>query len=232
VWSVAYSPDGRYVISASNDKTIRIWSVQGGGAVRVLKGHGAGVNSAAYSPDGEFIVSASWDETVRLWPATGNSPVRTLPGPAMAMFSASYSPDGKMIVATAMVDRYILVWRVDDRLGPRILKGHEGLVPSATFSPDGAHILSASWDGTVRIWRDFDSISIADPRVWAATSYCWTVEAYERHLGFSAALAARQRERCLRLTAKHFPAGLGTPAPPPVIIRTEASRGSRPPQRR
>ncbi|THU82460.1 WD40 repeat-like protein, partial [Dendrothele bispora CBS 962.96] len=66
--SVAYSPDGRYIVSGSWDKTIRIWDSQTGQPVgHPLQGHTREVNSVAYSPDGRYIVSGSHDKTVRVW---------------------------------------------------------------------------------------------------------------------------------------------------------------------
>jgi WD40 repeat protein len=70
VKSVAYSPDGQYIISGSDDRTIRIWDAETGAAVgEPLKGHAGLVNSVAYSPDGQYIISGSSDRTIRIWDA-------------------------------------------------------------------------------------------------------------------------------------------------------------------
>jgi len=70
VSSVAYSPDGRYIISGSYDQTTRIWDAETGAVVGgPLVGHGSDVLSVAYSPDGQHIVSASIDKTIRVWDA-------------------------------------------------------------------------------------------------------------------------------------------------------------------
>src|ERR1051325_11024089 len=58
---IAWSPDGSYLASSSEDKTIRIWDARNGACVRTLQGHTNSVNSVAWSPDGQRLASASWD---------------------------------------------------------------------------------------------------------------------------------------------------------------------------
>ena len=67
VWSVAFSPDGKLLASASRDKTVRLWDPATGAALQTLEGHRDSVLSVAFSPDGKLLASASHDETVRLW---------------------------------------------------------------------------------------------------------------------------------------------------------------------
>ena len=82
VLSAAFSPDGKRIVTASADKTARIWDVATGQPIgEPLKGHKADVWSAAFSPDGKRIVTASRDKTARLWDAaTGQADRRAAQG--------------------------------------------------------------------------------------------------------------------------------------------------------
>ena len=101
VRSAAFSPDGKFIVSASADNTIRLWDAETGEQVgEPLRGHTAYVQSAAFSPDGKYIVSASLDFTVRIWDAkTGIQVNKPIQGHTTA-HSASFSSDGKQIVWT------------------------------------------------------------------------------------------------------------------------------------
>ncbi len=114
VQSAAYSPDGTRIVTASFDKTVRIWNARTGTQLAVLSGHGGFVNSAAYSPDGIRIVTASDDKTVRVWDARTGAQLAVLSGHGNSVRSAAYSPDGTRIV-TASQDKTARIW--DARTG-------------------------------------------------------------------------------------------------------------------
>src|SRR4029079_18490237 len=76
--SVAFSPDGRFVVTASADGTARVWDAATGKTVAALRGHSKSVHTASFSPDGKFIVTASDDATVRLWDANNFACVRNI----------------------------------------------------------------------------------------------------------------------------------------------------------
>jgi eukaryotic-like serine/threonine-protein kinase len=170
--TAAYSPDGTRIVTASHDKTARIWDAHTGVELAVLSGHGDIVYSAAYSPDGTHIVTASDDRTARIWDAHTSVQLAVLSGHNDRIWSAAFSPDGTSIV-TASSDKTARIW--DARTGAQIavLSGHDGRVYSAAYSPDGTRIVTASYDRTARIWdarsgKELSRIPIADVYVRSA----------------------------------------------------------------
>src|SRR6516165_2393491 len=151
VSSASFSPDGTSIVTASSDRTARLWDATTGQEIVALRGHEAGVVSASFSPDGTSIVTASIDGTARLWDATTGQEIVALRGHNSWLRSAAFSPDGTRIV-TAAVDGTARLW--DARTGQEIvgLRAHNGWVQSVAPSPDGARIVTTSQDGGVRLW--------------------------------------------------------------------------------
>jgi WD40 repeat protein/serine/threonine protein kinase len=147
----AYSPDGARIVTASADKTARIWDARTGAQLAVLSGHDDRVFTSAYSPDGARIVTASADKTARIWDARTGAQLAVLSGHGDVVYSAAYSRDGTRIV-TASADNTARIW--DARLGKQlgVLSGDTDQVRCAAYSPDGTRIVTASFDKTARIW--------------------------------------------------------------------------------
>ena len=74
------TPDGRHVVSASSDKTLKVWELASGRAVATLQGHTDGVTACAVTPDGRHVVSASEDQTLKVWELASGRAVATLQG--------------------------------------------------------------------------------------------------------------------------------------------------------
>jgi WD40 repeat protein len=143
----AFSPDGRRILSASQDKTLKIWDAETGKELIVLTGHRLGVNDCAFSPDGTRIVSASDDMTLKIWdPRTGKE-LATLAGHRGKINACAFSPDGFRIVS-ASEDRTLGIWDVFTGRQQKALFGGQRMTGCA-FSPDGTLVLSSSgvWDG-------------------------------------------------------------------------------------
>ena len=77
---MAFSPDGQSVVSGSDDKTVRLWSVESGELLQTMEGHTSPVMSVSFSPDGQSVVSGSKDKTVRLWSVESDELLRTMEG--------------------------------------------------------------------------------------------------------------------------------------------------------
>ncbi|HEX3477143.1 MAG TPA: CHAT domain-containing protein, partial [Kofleriaceae bacterium] len=151
VLSAAFSPDGTRVVTASDDRTARVWDAETGKPVTGPLGHQDAVLRAAFSPDGARVVTASEDRTARVWDAATGKPVTAPLTHRNAVTNAAFSPDGARVV-TASYDKTAGVW--DAATGKPVtgpLEHQEGVL-SAEFSPDGTRVVTASYDKTARVW--------------------------------------------------------------------------------
>ena len=157
VGSAQFSPDGRWVVTASEDKTVRLWEVASGKELHVLRGHESEVYHARFSPDGKWVVTASEDKTARLWDVASGKALYVLRGHEDTVRSAQFSPDGKWVVTASSAvfgqDKTARLWDVASGKALYVLRGHEDTVGSAEFSPDGKWVVTASRDKTARLWR-------------------------------------------------------------------------------
>jgi len=156
--SVAFSPDGRFVLSGSWDKTVRLWDIETGKCIRVFVDHKDFVYSVAFSPDGRFALSGSFDKTVRLWDIETGKCIRVFEGHEKAQYhwilSVALSPDGRFALSGSL-DKTVRLWDIKTGKCIRVFEGHKDNVKSVTFSPDGRYAVSAGWDGVIILW-EFD----------------------------------------------------------------------------
>jgi WD40 repeat protein len=150
--SVAFSPDGSLVATASTDNDAQVWNARTGEQVAVLHGHEDKVFSVAFSPDGTRIVTGSDDRTAREWDARSGAQIMVFKGHKDRLSTATFSPDGTRILTGAW-DNSARVW--DATSGAQILQltvpTLAVAVTTAAFSPDGSLIATGSFD-LVRIW--------------------------------------------------------------------------------
>src|SRR5262249_5384342 len=97
--SLAFSPDGRQLLSAGNSRDIQLWDVETGSLIRELHGHTAEVFAAIFHPDGRRIVSAGRDRVIRIWDPVQGDELAALLGHTSYIFSLSFSPDGTTLAS-------------------------------------------------------------------------------------------------------------------------------------
>jgi WD40 repeat protein len=151
VRAVAFSPDGKSIVSGSWDDTIRVWEVASGSAVSVLARHTSDVNAVAFSPDGKNLASASDDRTVKVWDAATGRELQSLRSHTDSVMAVAFSPDGKY-VASGSKDKTIRLWDVATGQLVKTITGHAGTVTSLVYLGSW-RLASGSEDGTVILWE-------------------------------------------------------------------------------
>ncbi|MFN5169962.1 MAG: eIF2A-related protein, partial [Cyclobacteriaceae bacterium] len=148
-----FSKDGRLVVTASDDKTAKIWEASSGKLLHSLEGHSREVNTAQFSADGQYVVTtASYDSTASIWQTNSGKLLHSLKGHSGWVVSAQFSADGQYIV-TASSDGSAKIWQANSGQLLHSLEGHSGEVESAQFSADGQYVVTASYDSTAKIWQ-------------------------------------------------------------------------------
>lgn len=166
VWSVAWSPNGRQLVSGSSDKTAQVWNAADGNQLYTYTGHTDTIYGVAWSPNSRRVASASYDGTVQVWDATTGYYPFVYSGHSAQVWTVAWSPDGKRI-ASGGGDRTVQVWDASNGENVFIYRGHTGFVHSIAWSPDGKHIASSSSDGTVQVW---DATGGSNPYVYTPYS--------------------------------------------------------------
>ncbi|MEU4800887.1 WD40 repeat domain-containing protein [Actinosynnema sp. NPDC023587] len=160
---VAFSPDGRVLVTGSNDDSVQLWDLTDRDRPRPLGGplvgHSGYVHFAVFTPDGKSLITGSADQTVRLWnvsdPAAAQPLGHPLGGHAGAVRAGAVSPDGT-VLATAGDDKSIRLWDLSapSRVRPigTPMTGHVEAAVTIAFSPDGRTLASGGDDRAVRLW--------------------------------------------------------------------------------
>ena len=149
VYSIAVSPDSRYVVSGSHDNTARVWELTTGQEVARMT-HDNLVETVAISPDSRYVVSGSRDNTARVWELTTGKEIARMTHEKMVN-TVAVSPDSRYVVSGSS-DNTARVWEL--ATGKEIARmTHDKLVEIVAVSPDSRDVLRGSWDNTARVWE-------------------------------------------------------------------------------
>ncbi len=180
VWSVAFAPDGKTLASTCGEwwkkwqgkepPTLKLWDPATARERLALRGHDGYATAVAFSPDGKTLASAGWDRTVKLWDVVEDRERATLRGHTDPIWCMAFAPDGRTLATGSgnpagrngaagngepVPDDKpgeVRLWDTARGQTRAVLSGHRSGIFALAYSPDGATLASASWDGTVKLW--------------------------------------------------------------------------------
>ena len=154
VTAARFSPGDSFIVSASVDSTIKLWSTSTGKVIQTIK-QPSGVPYMDLSSDGRYVVTGSYDSKVRIYRVDNGALYKEFTGHSGTVWTVAFSPDGTK-VASAGDDKIIRIWDVATGQVLHQLSGHQRIIWSARFSPDGTKLASCSFDGSFKIWNVAD----------------------------------------------------------------------------
>ncbi|KXH38299.1 hypothetical protein CSAL01_00175 [Colletotrichum salicis] len=198
VWTVAYSPNGQWLVSGSRDGTVKLWNANSGNCLHTIGGHGeeysdysdyyarrapAGVRSVSFSADGLSFVSGSWNGVVKVWSTVTGECLRVLEVHSSEALAMEISSDCR-VIAFACSDSIIVAWKIDTETPLCILKascfsrrGARRHVTSMAVTADGLWLASTTWgNNTTEIWNtstgEYERLPMDDQ----ASSVTWSLD--------------------------------------------------------
>jgi WD40 repeat protein len=157
---LTFSPDGRLLLTASDDQFARVWNLISGELAYPPVAHGSSVISASFSPDGSRFVTASADQFARVFSTKSGEMIGVPMRHDYEVVQAVFSKDGQL-VATASLDDTAKIWFTETGLPLSESLQHRSGVNHVSFSADGKYLVSASLDRTARVWRVAEGVSTA-----------------------------------------------------------------------
>jgi WD40 repeat protein/serine/threonine protein kinase len=158
--SVAFSPDGALLATASDDEKVLLWGVSDGSLEREIEAFLGAIAAVDFSPNNLLLAAGSSGGDAGLWQLSDDHLLRTLRGHLDSLNDVEFSPDGQLL-ASASDDQTIMLWQVSDGSPLHTLRGHNGAIHEVAFSPDGSLLASASHDFTIGIWQVADGSQVS-----------------------------------------------------------------------
>jgi len=151
VYAAHFSPCNRFLLSASEDKSARLWSAETGSCLVAYKGHNYPVWDCKFCPLGIYFATASHDRTARIWSTDHIHPLRILAGHLSDVDCVAWHPNCNYL-ATGSSDKTLRLWDINEGKCVRLFTGHKGTIYAAAISADGRHLASAGEDQTIKVW--------------------------------------------------------------------------------
>ena len=152
VRDIATSPDGRHLLTANGDGTVRVWDLVRGAEIRALKGNTSKLNSLVVTPNGRYVVTGGDDHIARLWDIFTGEELRTFEGHNRPVWSVAVNPDGKSFISGSM-DFSARLWDITSGKEIRSFEAKAGgPVWAVDISPDGKTLATGHRDGKARLW--------------------------------------------------------------------------------
>lgn len=192
VWDVDFSPDETHIVTAGQDRTVILWSLDAAAndwPLPAFRGHTGIVYSCEFSPDGQRVVSAGADRRVLVWEIDQIRPINLdelakeesppapptfieLKGHTADVSCVDFAPDGSQVLS-ASSDHTVKIWDAAKGKLLKTLRGHDGWVVTGAFTPDGRQAVTGSYDGSAAVWPVADyqeQIVFADDKATAILS--------------------------------------------------------------
>ncbi len=147
--SVAFTPDGKYIVLGGGYGSIRIWDIESNSEIQTFDKHTSCVFSIAFSPDSKNIVSRDKNGYIKLWETESGVLMRTFKG-GDSIRATAITPDGKNIVFGGL--NKIELWDIESGVLMRTFEGHCNSVLSIAITPDGKYLVSGNGNGTIKLW--------------------------------------------------------------------------------
>jgi WD40 repeat protein/serine/threonine protein kinase len=151
VMRASFSADGLRIVTASLDRTAKVWNAATGTVLLTLKGHTDRLYSASFSPDGSRIVTGSADQTAKVWDAHTGELLLTLKGHTAPVQVAAFNDDGRIVTASA--DHTAKLWDAHTGAALVTFRGHSKDIRSMSFCKVGPRIVTGSMDRTAKVWN-------------------------------------------------------------------------------
>ncbi|VVT55043.1 uncharacterized protein SAPINGB_P004396 [Magnusiomyces paraingens] len=151
VYGLSFSPDNRYLLSSSEDRSVRLWSTDTYTGLVAYKGHTGPVWDVSFGPFGHYFATASHDQTARLWSVDHIYPLRIFAGHLSDVDTVSFHPNS-MYVVTGSSDKTCRLWDINRGNSVRVFTGHTGPINATAVSPDGRWLASAGEDNVINVW--------------------------------------------------------------------------------